>query len=223
MISFKGYRYPQEVILQTVRWYLAYSLSTRNLEEMLLERGISVDHSTINDWVLKFSPMLAEAFQKKKRKPGSRLRFDETYIKIKGKWYYLYRAVDKAGETVDFLLTKHRDKKAVKRFLKKLVKRNGKPSLINIDKSGANLAGINDYNREHNTRIEVRQCKYLNNIVESDHRNVKRKMNQMMGFKSFNSARRTIAGIETWHMIRKGQKKWRGGASPAEQFYALAA
>jgi len=85
MISFKGHRYPKEVILQTVRWYLAYTLSTRNLEEMLLERGISVDHSTINDWVLKFSPMLAEAFQKKKRKPGSRLRFDETYIKIKGK------------------------------------------------------------------------------------------------------------------------------------------
>ncbi len=209
MISCKGHRYPKEVILQTVRWYLAYTLSTRNLEEMLLERGISVDHSTINDWVLK-------------RKPGGRLRFDETYIKIKGKWYYLYRAVDKAGETVDFLLTKHRDKKAVKRFLKKLVKRNGKPSLINIDKSGANLAGINDHNQEHNTRIEVRQCKYLNNIVESDHRSVKRKMNQMMGFKSFNSARRTISGIETWHMIRKGQKRWRGSASPAEQFYALA-
>ena len=108
------------------------------------------------------------------------------------------------------------------RFCSGVNKRNGNPSLINMDKSGANLAGINDHNQEHNTRIEVRQCKYLNNIVESDHRNVKRKMNQMMGFKSFNSARRTIAGIETWHMIRKGQKRWRGNASPAEQFYALA-
>lgn len=222
-MNFKGHRYPKEVILQTVRWYLAYSLSTRNLEEMLQERGITVDHSTINAWVLKFSPILAEAFQGRKRKPGSRLRFDETYVSIKGQWYYLYRAVDKYGETVDFLLTKKRDKKAVVRFMKKLVKRNGKPSLINIDKSGSNLSGIQSYNKEHNTRIKIRQCKYLNNIVESDHRHVKRKVRQMMGFKSFHSATKTIAGIETWQMIRKGQQKWIGDTSPVDQFYQLLA
>ena len=121
-------------------------MNTRNLEEMLQERGISVDHSTKNDWLLKFSPKLAEVFQKKKRNTSNRLRFDEAYVKITGKWYYLYRTVDKEGETVDFLLTKRRDKKAVKRFLNKLIKRNGNPSLINIDKSGPNLAGINDHN-----------------------------------------------------------------------------
>ena len=162
MISFKGFSYPKEIILQTVRWYIAYNLSYRDLEEMLAERGTDVDHSTINRWVLKFAPQLEAAFQTRKRRPGARVRLDETYILTKGKWYYLYRAVDKQGETIDFLLTERRDKKAAKRFLVKMVSRNGKPSLIDIDKSGANKAAILDYNAENNTRIKIRQCKYLN-------------------------------------------------------------
>ncbi|MCG8311947.1 MAG: IS6 family transposase [Pseudomonadales bacterium] len=211
------------MILQAVRWYLAYTLSYRDIEEMLSERGIKVDHSTLNRWVLRFAPKLESEFQKRKRRPGNRLRFDETYIKVKGLWMYLYRAVDKQGETIDFLLTKHRDMKAAKRFLKKAIKRNGKPSLINIDKSGANKAAIESYNKEHNTRIKIRQCKYLNNIVEQSHRFVKRKMKQAMGFQTHRSAIATIAGLELWCMLKKGQTKWGGARSPAEIFYELAA
>ena len=222
MISFKGFSYPKEVILQAVRWYVAYNLSYRDLEEMLSERGVSVDHSTINRWVLRFVPQLEAAFHAHKRRQGGRVRMDETYILIKGKWFYLYRAVDKQGQTIDFLLTKKQDKKAAKRFLAKMVKRNGKPSLINIDSSAASKAAIIQYNKENNTRIKVRQCKYLNNIVESDHRFVKRKMRQAMGFGSFCTAAKTIAGLELWRMLKKGQQKWGGGQSPVEQFYALA-
>lgn len=167
--------------------------------------------------------MLEAEFQKRKRRPSGSVRMDETYLLVKGKWMYLYRAVDKQGETIDFLLTKYRDKKAVKRFLKKMIKRNGKPGLINIDKSGANNAAIKDYNKEHNTRIRIRQCKYLNNIVEQDHRFVKRKMRQAMGFESHRSASKTIAGIELWRMLKKGQRKWNGNQSATEQFYELAA
>jgi len=223
MISFKGYAYPKDVILQAVRWYLAYALSYRDIEEMLSERGIMVDHSTLNRWVLRFAPQLEAAFQNRKRRPNNRVRFDETYLKVKGQWMYLYRAVDTRGETIDFLLTKYRDKQAAKRFLKKAIKRNGKPGLINIDKSGANKASIEDYNREHKTKIKIRQCKYLNNIVEQDHLFVKRKMHQAMGFQTYQSASATIAGLELWRMLKKGQTKWGGAKSPVAIFYELAA
>ncbi len=223
MISFNGFCYPQSVILQCVRWYLAYSSSYRDIEEIMKERGIDVDHSTLNRWVLKFSPQLEAVFLKRKRRPGGRVRFDETYFLVKGKWKYLYRAIDKEGNTIDFLLTARRDRKAVKRFLKKMIKRNGKPSLTTIDKSGANKAGIEDYNREHNTRIQIRQCKYVNNIVAKDHRFVKRKMKHALGYESFVTARKTIAGLELWQMLKKGQMKWGGDKSPVELFYGLTA
>lgn len=166
MISFKGRRFKKEMILQSVRWYLAYALSYRDLEEMMLERGFDVDHSTINRWVLHYAPKLEQAFHKRKKTPGNRWRMDETYIKVKGEWKYYYRAVDKDGNTVDFLLTAKRDRKAALRFLKKAIGRNGKPSLVNIDKSGANKSGIKRFNALHNRRVKIRQCKYLNNIVE---------------------------------------------------------
>jgi len=149
-----------------------------------------------------------------------RWRLDETYVKIKGVWKYFYRAVDKHGDTVDFLLTAKRDTKAVRRFLTKAIGANGKPSLINIDKSGANTAAIKQYNSDENKRIKIRQCKYLNNIVEQDHRFIKRRIRPMLGFKSFWSARATLAGIEVWRMLKKGQNK---SSLPAwQQFYSLA-
>ena len=176
MISYKGYAYPKEVMLQAVRWYLSYTLRYRDIKEMLEERGVILDHSTLNRWVLHFSPKLEAEFHKPKRRPSWRVRMDETYMLVKGKWMYLYRAVDKSGETMDFMLKKHPNKKAVKRFLKKMIRRNGKPSLINIDKNSANQTGINDYNRDLGTSIKIRQCKYLNNVIEQDHCFVKRKM-----------------------------------------------
>lgn len=225
MISFKSRHFPQEIILQCVRWYCAYALSYRNIEEMMAERGIDVDHSTLNRWVIFYAPKLEKAFQKKKRLPGNRWRLDETYIKVKGQWKYYYRAVDKQGNTVDFLLTARRDKKAAQRFFAKAVKHNGKPSLVNIDKSGANKSGIKQFNQDNNKRVKIRQCKYLNNIIEQDHRRIKRLSRSMLGFKNFHCAQKTLAGIEVVAMIKKGQMKktMSNGLSCAEQFYALAA
>ena len=139
-----------------------------------------------------------------------------------GQWKYLYRAVDKAGNTVDFLLTAKRDRKAALRFLCKAIGQHGAPAKITIDKSTANTAAIENYNSEHDTKIELRQVKYLNNVVEQDHRAIKRKVRPMMGFKSFWSASVTLAGIELMHMIRKGQLKATGRLRPAQQFYSLA-
>ena len=224
-ISFKGRHFQQDMILQSVRWYLAYALSYRDIEELMHERGFSVDHSTINRWVLHYSPQLDAAFRRKKKRMGKRWRMDETYVKVKGQWTYYYRAIDKQGQTIDFLLTATRDTKAALRFLKKAIAQNGKPSLVNIDQSGANTAGLKQVNRDNQTRIKIRQCKYLNNIIEQDHRRIKRLTRPMLGFKNFHAAQWTLAGIEVMAMIKKGQMKTSVGdkQSPAEQFYALAA
>jgi hypothetical protein len=119
MIEFKGSHFEREVILWGVRWYVAYPISYRQLEEMMDERGVKVDHSTLNRWVVKYVPLLEKQFRSRKRPVGSSWRLDETYVKVKGAWKYLYRAVDKAGATVDFLMTAKRDRKAALRFLRK--------------------------------------------------------------------------------------------------------
>jgi transposase-like protein len=189
------------------------------------ERGVSVDHSTINRWVVKYSPQLEEAFHCRKRPVWVSWRMDETYLRVKGQWYYLYRAVDKSGQTFDFLLTEKRDEKAAKRFLTKAIRRHGVPEKITIDGSEANAAAIRSYNQEHGTTIVIRQVKYLNNIIEQDHRGVKRVTRPMLGFKSSQAAQSTLAGIELMHMLRKGQlaEGVERGLSAAEQFYSLAA
>jgi putative transposase len=225
MVSFKGAHFPKDIILTCVRWYLAYPLSSRHIEELMQERGVSVDHATINWWVVKYSLQLEAAFHHRKRPVWVSWRMDETYIKIKGQWYYLYRAVDKTGQTIDFLLTEHRDERAARRFLTKAIRRHGVPAKITLDGSEANAAAIRAYNDEHGTAIAIRQVKYLNNIVEQDHRAVKRITRPMLGFKSFEAAQCTLAGVELMHMIRKGQLA--SGAdqvlTAAEQFYSLAA
>ena len=225
-VSFKGAHFPQEVILPCVRWYVAYPLSTRHIEELMHERGVHVDHSTVNRWVIKYSPPLAEAFHRRKRPVWVSWRMDETYIKIKGQWYYLYRAVDKTGQTIDFLLTEQRDEQAAKRFLTKAIRRHGVPATITIDGSAANEAAIKSYNEEHGTAIIICKIKYLNNIVEQDHRAVKRVTRPMLGFKSFDAAQGTLAGIELMHMIKKRQlvvEEGAEGRTAAELFYSLAA
>jgi len=225
-VSFKGAHFPQDVILTGVRWYVAYPLSTRHVEELMEERGVTVDHATINRWVIKYSPQLEEEFHRRKRPVWVSWHMDETYIKVKGHWYYLYRAVDKTGQTIDFLLTEHRDEKAAKRFLTKAIRRHGVPAKITIDGSEANAAAIRSYNQEHGTTIVIRQVKYLNNIVEQDHRAVKRITRPMLGFKAFNAAQGTLAGVELMHMLKKRQMVVASGAkgrTAAEQFYSLAA
>ena len=225
-ISFKGAHFPKDIILMGVRWYVAYPLSYRHVEELLEERGVPVDHATIQRWVVKYSPLLEEAFHRRKRSVWVSWRMDETYIKVNGQWYYLYRAVDKHGQTIDFLLTEHRDKEAALQFLKKAIRRKGLPETITIDGSDANEAAIKSYNEAHGTTIRIRQVKYLNNIVEQDHRAVKRVTRPMLGFKSSEAAQGTLVGIELMHMIKKRQlviEEGNEGLTAAELFYSLAA
>ena len=142
---------------------------------------------------------------------------------MKGHWKYLYRAVDKAGNTIDFLLRAHRDKAAAKRYFEKAIARNGEPETVTIDRSGANLAALDAMNAQRETPIKIRQSKYLNNLVEQDHRAIKRRIRPMLGFKKFRCARILLGGIEVMHMIAKGQME-NGGIdqTPAKQFYSLA-
>lgn len=225
MLELKGMRFPKEIILVCIRWYAAYGLSYRNLEEIMQERGVTVDHSTISRWAIRFLPLLENIFRKHKRPVGTSWRMDETYIKVGGQWKYLYRAVDKQGGTIDFLLTARRDVTAATRFFQKAMKQNGDPEKVTMDKSGSNKAAIDAINEGRDVPSQVRQVKYLNNIVEQDHRSVKRITKPMMGFKSFRAACSVLAGIELMHMIRKGQMNVTGAKdqSFAEQFYSLAA
>ena len=224
MLNFKGMRFPIDVILVCTRWYVAYPLSYRHIEEMMEERGVSVAHSSINRWAIRFLPLIEKMAHRHKRPVGCSWRMDETYVKVKGMWKYLYRAVDKQGKTVDFLLTAKRDMAAAKRFFDKAMAANGVPDKSAMDKSCTNKAAIDDINAGRALLIALRQVKYLNNIVEQDHRAIKRVTRPMLGFKSFRSAANALAGVELMHMIRKGQFDVCGAAvmSFADQFYALA-
>jgi len=216
-----------------VRWYLAYSLSYRDIEELALERGLKVDHSTVNRWVIEYSPKLESSFRKHhKRQVGGSWRMDETYIKVKGMWMYQYRAVDKEGNTVDFMFSEKRDERAARAFFTKAIGSNGIPEKVTMDKSGANKAGMNTINLQLAllfilggipVQIMIRQIKYLNNIVEQDHRFVKKITKPMKGFKAKHSADATLTGIELHHMLRKGQHQQLANETIFEQFYNLAA
>ena len=225
--AFKRLHYPIDVIAQCVRWYLAYALSLRDLEEMMAERGILVDHSTLYRWIIRLTPLINKAFRRYKRAVGARWRMDETYIKVKGQWKYLYRAVDSSGQTIDFLLTAKRDAAAALRFFRKAIRQHGEPEVVTIDKSGANTAALAALNagKSKDDAITVRQQKYLNNLIEQDHRNIKRRIRPMLGFKSFRRAQGVLAGIEVVAMIGKGQYQHPegDGLSPAEQFYLMIA
>ena len=220
----KRLRFPLDVMLVCVRWYAAYPLSLRNLEEMMAERGVFVDHATVHRWVLKILPVLAAVFRQRKLSVGLSWRVDETYVRVGGQWKYLYRAVDKLGQTVDFLLTARRDEAAARRFFERAIDLHGVPEKITLDKSGANKAAVLGLVADSGADIELRQSKYLNNIVEQDHRAIKRRVRPMMGFKAFASAVKIIAGIEVMHMIKKGQLRCPGGLafSAADHFHSLA-
>ena len=220
----KRMHYPLEVMLVCVRWYAAYPLSLRHIEEMMAERGVFVDHATVHRWSIKILPVLAAVFRRRKRPVGMSWRMDETYIKVGGQWKYLYRAVDRAGATIDFVLRAHRDYAAARFFFERAIELHGVPEKITIDKSGANTAAIEAMRADSGADIELRQSKYLNNIVEQDHRAIKRIVRPMLGFKSFRCASILIAGIETMHMIKKEQldRPKAQASTAASQFYSLA-
>lgn len=227
MVDFKGAHYPKSVVLFAVFFYLRYPVSYRDLEEIMQERGVDVDHATLNRWVIKFSPLIAAKAQAKKRPTAISWRMDETYIKVKGEWMYHYRAVDRDGQTLDFMLSERRNKPAARRFFRRAIDNNGVPDRIVIDKSGANLAGLEAVNvilkfTGTGQTIKIVQVKYLNNILEQDHRFIKRITGRMLGFKAFHSASATLEGIETAHMIRKAQFGT-NGITAFQQFAQLAA
>ncbi len=210
MISLKGCHFPKDAVLYAVYFYLRYTFSYRDLEEIMAERGVRVDHATLNRWVVKFSSIVAARAQSKKRPTQSSWRMDETYIRVRGKWMHLYRAVDKVGNTLDFMLSERRNRPAATRFFVKALSSNGIPNKIVIDKSGANAAGIREVNRILKrfgcpATVQTIRSKYLNNLIEQDHRFIKRRVRHMCGFKSFKSASATLDGIEVANMIRKQQ------------------
>ena len=196
---FKGFVYPADIILTAVYMKCRFSLSYRDIEELCQMRGLPLDHSTVQRWIIRFIPLIDKVYKKSKKPVNGSWRMDETYIKVKGKRTYLYRAVDKYGKTIDFLLRAKRDKVAAKAFFKKAIKSSGKPCKVNIDKSGSNtyaLEDINDdYCQDEQEQIEIRQNKYLNNRIEGDHRFIKKITRPMLGFKSFESAKITLTGI----------------------------
>jgi len=184
-----------------------FSLSYRELEEIASIRGAKIDHATLQRWLIRFSPLIDKEVRKRKKPIGNSWRMDETYIKVNGKWVYLYRAIDSCGDTIEFLLRKHKSAAAAKAFFKKAFKGNDIPSKVVIDKSGSNTSALNAFNKNlpEKKKIKILQNKYLNNLIEQDHRFIKKRTKPMLGFKSFRSAKITIAGIENIRMIQKGQ------------------
>src|ERR1043165_2028553 len=205
-ISCKGAHCPQEVSLMGVRWYVAYPLSTRHVEALMVARGVDVAHSTINRWTSKDSLLLEEAFHRRKRPVGSGGRMEEPYSHVKGQWRYRYRAVAKSGQTMDFRLTEHRDTEAALPLLKKAIRRNGVTETITMDGSDANAAAIKRSNEEHGTALAIRQGPYVHHIVAQDQRAVQRLPRPRLGFKSFDAAECTLVGVALMPMIKKRQR-----------------
>jgi putative transposase len=232
---FKGRHFDRSIILLCVRWYLAYGLSLRDLEEMMQERNIHVDHSTVHRWVLRFSPQLLERFNNRKRAVTSNWHVDETYVKVRGQWMYFYRAIDSIGDTVEFYFSEHRDLAAAKRFFNKALNRHGRPDRVVIDGSQTNREAIlscdtsrrlkSGYGQNEQRPVIIRTSKYLNNRIEQDHRRIKRRIRLMLGFKSPKAADIILSGVELVHMMRKRQARFAYNPAPtlAEQFNTLAA
>jgi transposase-like protein len=206
---FKWKHFQPEIILLTVRWYCRYALSYRDLEEMMAERGLSVDHSTIQRWVVQYAPELNKRCRRHLRPANDSWRVDETYIKVRGQWVYLYRAVDSSGQTLDFMLSDKRDTAAATRFLKKALnaEHTVAPRVINVDKNAAYPPAVDDLKASGTLPedTELRPVKYLNNQIEQDHRRIKRLVKPGLGFGSFDTADCTLQGYEAMAMICKGQ------------------
>ena len=218
---FRGRHFADEVIVLCVRWYLRYSLSYRDLAEIMCERNLSIDSSTIWRWVQRYAPELNARIRSELKPTNGSWRTDETYVRVAGRWTYLYRALDSAGATIDFFLSKTRDLSAARMFFRKALAAptRRRPRVINVDGNPSYPAVIDELKRNHalGQRCRCRVVPYLNNIVEQDHRAIKRRINASLGFRSFAGAERTIQGYEAMHMIRKGQVRWLAKGDIAEQ------
>ena len=220
---FKGRHFEREIIVLCVRWYLRYKLSLRDLVEMMAERGLTLAHTTIMRWVQRLVPEFEKRWNRFARPAGRSWRADETYVKIRGVWHYLYRAVDREGNTVDFRLSPNRDVKAAKAFFRKALETQERPpKSITLDGYAASHRAVRELPAENRRwrGTKLRSSKYLNNVIEQDHRGVKSRTGPMLGFKVFANAAITIAGIELLNRIRKGQfalgrLRVKGQAAPA--------
>jgi len=208
-LLFKWRHFQADIILCAVRWYLRYALSYRDVEELMRERGVMVDHTTVFRWVQRYAPELDRRCRPQLKVTNDSYRVDETYIKVKKQWYYLYRAVDSTGATLDFMLSATRDAEAAERFFHKVLAacHTTAPRVITVDRNPAYPPAFAALHGERRLpdRCIMRPCKYLNNVVEQDHRFVKRRVNPGLGFGAFHTAQRTIQGYEAMHMLRKGQ------------------
>jgi transposase, IS6 family len=208
-VVFKWRQSEPEIILCAVRWYLRYSLSFRNVEELLIERGLGADHTTVWRWVQRYAPEFEQRMRRDLKSTNKSWRVDETYIRVKGRWCYLYRAIDSAGATIDFLLSALRDADAAKRLFRNALKdpSHPQPRVINTDLAATYSSAIPDIKKDGTLRRRCRHrpVQYLNNILEQDHRAIKRRVNGKQGFREFQAARRTIQGYEAIHILRKGQ------------------
>jgi transposase-like protein len=204
---FKGRHFDQEIVVLCVRWYLSYKLSSRDLVAMMAERGIGLVHTTILRWVHHYTPEFEKRWSRFARTVGDSWRMDETYVKIRGVWFYLYRAVDKQGSTVDFFLSPKRDVNAAKAFLRKAMKQQRVPSKITLDGYAASHRAVRELKAsgELPQHVVVRSSKYLNNRIEQDHRRVKQRIRVMVGLKNSQTAAVVISGIELAEKIKKGQ------------------
>src|SRR5260370_35061528 len=209
---FKGRQHPGEVIVLCVRWYLRYPLSYEHVTELVAERGVEVDASCIWRWVQAYAPELNKRCRPHLKPTNKSCRIDETYIKVKVEDMYLYRALDSTGQPLDFLLTAKRDTAAAKCFLLRVIHASGNPMLrvMNVDKNPAYPAGVEALKADGTIprRVALRQCKYVNNVIEQDHRTVKKRVWLAKGYGSCHSASRTLQRIETVNMIRKGRVRW---------------
>jgi len=218
---FKWRQTAPELILCALRWYLRYSLSLRDVEELLAERGLQADHTTIWRWVQRYGSALEQRLCRHLKPTNKPRRVDETYIRVKGRWCYLYRAIDSTGATIDFLLSTLRDAAAAKRLFHQALREPShlQPRVINTDQARLYGAAISGVKAEGTLRHRCRHrpVQYLNNILEQDHRAIKRRVKAKQSFREFRAARRTIAGYEAMHMIRKGQARWVSGADVRQQ------
>ncbi|GHO80113.1 IS6 family transposase [Ktedonobacter sp. SOSP1-85] len=206
---FKWRHFEAEIILLCVRWYLRYALSYRDMEEIMQERGLRVDHTTVYRWIQRYAPELEKRCRPHLKETTDSWRVDETYVKVKGAWMYLYRAVDSHGNTLEFHLSATRDTLAAKRFFSKVLgaSHTVAPRVITVDKNAAYPKALNELKAIGvlAASCELRQRKYLNNLIEQDHRFIKRLTKPGMGFFSFETAQRTLQGYEIINMLRKGQ------------------
>jgi len=206
---FKGRHFDGQIIVLCVSWYTSFKLSLRDLVIMMADRGVTLTHTTILRWVQHYLPEFEKRWNRYARPVGGFWRMDETYVKVRGSWVYLYRAVDKAGWTVDFFLSRNRDVNAAKTFLRNAIKNRCTPTKITLDAYAASHRAVREMKEtgELPRRVKVRSSQYLNNLVEQDHRRLKLRIRPMLGFKRFDHAAVTISGIELAEQIKKGQFK----------------